>query len=134
MAALPGGGFETTVILNRRLRPPFSFYFMAAWIGVDLDGTLAEYFPAQGNVIGQPIKPMVERVKQWLKRGIEVRIMTARACYPDLIPAVEAWSLEQFGQTLRVTATKDFEMLELWDDRAIQLIPNTGRTVVPYKN
>lgn len=37
------------------------------WIGVDLDGTLAEYLGWQGmGHIGEPIAPMVERVKAWL--------------------------------------------------------------------
>ena len=51
------------------------------WIGVDLDGTLAEYLGWQGmGHIGEPIAPMVERVKAWLAEGKDVRIFTARVC------------------------------------------------------
>ena len=50
---------------------------MRGWIGVDLDGTLAEYHGWNGS-IGKPIAPMVDRVKRWLAEGVEVRIMTAR--------------------------------------------------------
>jgi len=31
-----------------------------------------------------------------------------------------------FGRTFEITATKDFHMWALYDDRAIQVIPNTG--------
>ena len=53
------------------------------WIGVDLDGTLAEhYWPAKGDYdptrIGDPIPMMVERVRGWLAEGREVRVFTAR--------------------------------------------------------
>ena len=49
------------------------------WIGVDLDGTLAEYNGWQGPAnIGAPIPAMVERVKAWLEEGRDVRIFTAR--------------------------------------------------------
>lgn len=100
---------------------------MAGWIGVDLDGTLAIYTGWQGaDNIGDPIKPMLNRVKQWLSEGTEVRIFTARATIPEQIPPVQAW-LEKHGLGgLAVTNVKDFGMIELWDDRCIQLIPNTG--------
>lgn len=41
---------------------------MAKWIGVDLDGTLAEY-NGQLSGIGDPINPMMNRVKRWLSQG-----------------------------------------------------------------
>lgn len=97
---------------------------MSGWIGVDLDGTLA--FHAGGMGIGYPILPMLNRIKQWLVEGKTVKIMTARASVPDLIPEVEAWCLKHIGVVLPVTNEKDFGMLELWDDRAVQIIPNTG--------
>lgn len=43
------------------------------WIGVDLDGTLAEYHGWDDGRIGAPIPKMVQRVKQWLAEGKEVR-------------------------------------------------------------
>ena len=93
------------------------------WIGVDLDGTLAEWDGWKGHEhIGPPIPAMLERVKRWIKMDIEVRIFTARASVPDHIPPVEQW-LEKNGLGgLRVTNQKDYKMLQLWDDRCVQVL------------
>lgn len=100
------------------------------WIGVDLDGTLAHYDTWRGpEHIGEPIMPMVERVRRWLAEGQEVRIMTARANLQLSVAAIQVWTHQMFGQVLEVTQTKDLHMKELWDDRAVQVIPNTGRTL-----
>lgn len=98
-----------------------------SWIGVDLDGTLAEYggFKGKDN-IGDPIPKMLARVHKWLSEGKEVRIFTARAWLPEQIPPVKAWCKKWIGVELEVTNVKDFAMIELWDDRAIQVIANTG--------
>ena len=49
------------------------------WIGVDLDGTLAEYDGWVGpQHIGKPVPLMVDRVKRMLDYGEDVRIFTAR--------------------------------------------------------
>jgi hypothetical protein len=110
----------------------------SGWIGVDLDGTLAEYDVWRGpDHIGKPIPLMLERVKRWLAEGREVRIFTARVYHPsdDLArffdaaharEVIEKWCLEHLGQRLQVTCTKDYSMIEVWDDRAIQVVPNTG--------
>lgn len=110
------------------------------WIGVDLDGTLATYTGWQGPAhIGAPVPLMVARVKQWLKEGKSIRIFTARVCgYQDLeIRAVktmiEAWCVIHIGIALPITNIKDRDMIELWDDRAIQVIPNTGISVRDFK-
>ena len=102
------------------------------WIGVDLDGTLALYEGWKGSEhIGAPIAPMVERIKGWLAAGVEVRIFTARVAVPEvgIVARIEAWCAEHIGQALPVTATKDYGMIELWDDRAVQVIPNTGEAL-----
>lgn len=100
---------------------------MSGWIGVDLDGTLAEYHGWSSlEDIGNPIPRMQERVKQWLAEGKEVRIFTARANVPSNILYIEEWCTKHLGQTLKVTATKDLDMMVLYDDRAIQVIRNTG--------
>lgn len=111
---------------------------MSGWTGIDLDGTLAYYdgFKSPEH-IGAPIPKMVERVKRWLAEGRDVRIFTARACpySGDKISAVdiasarkaiETWCEEHIGQRLPITYCKDYQMFELWDDRAIQVIKNTG--------
>ena len=103
------------------------------WIGVDLDGTLAHYNNFEGELmIGAPIEKMVQRVKEWLKQGIEVRILTARVSHPDsdheaVTQAIHHWCILHIGKQLRVTCKKDYKMIELWDDRAVQVIPNTGK-------
>lgn len=101
---------------------------ISGWIGVDLDGTLAHYDGWRGeDHIGDPIPLMLDRVKRWIADGVEVRIFTARAFVPSQVPFVEAW-LEKHGISgLKVTNVKDFAMVELWDDRCVQIIPNTGR-------
>ena len=99
------------------------------WIGVDLDGTLAKYESWQGPThIGEPIGPMVRRIQDWLVRGIEVRIFTARAyrAEPEVIGAIQDWSHRHIGTRLAVTCTKDYAMMELWDDRAVRVVANTG--------
>lgn len=107
---------------------------MSGWYGVDLDGTLAEYDGWQGiRHIGEPVPLMRERVMVWLAEGREVRIFTARVCPSEkgdheLARAmIENWCMEHLGQVLLVTNEKDFGMIELWDDRCVQVEKNTGR-------
>jgi hypothetical protein len=115
---------------------------MRQWIGVDLDGTLAEFHGWQKDgSIGKPVPAMVARVKQWLAEGKEVRIFTARI-WPwgttetvggqlvsnasQQIDQINQWCIAHIGVTLPVTCVKDFGMVELWDDRAVQVRINTG--------
>lgn len=102
------------------------------WIGVDLDGTLAEYHGWRGiEHIGTPIPAMVARVQAWLLAGREVRIFTARCVEPEAVPHIEAWCLEHVGQVLPVTNVKDYGMVALYDDRAYHVLPNTGAVIEP---
>lgn len=103
------------------------------WIGVDLDGTLAEYDTWVGpEHIGKPIPKMVARIKAWLSEGTEVRIVTARVapkCSEDATVCrgyIETWLLEHLEVLLPITHSKDEHMWELWDDRAVQVEKNTG--------
>ena len=105
------------------------------WIGVDLDGTLARYDGWKGpQHIGEPIPAMLNRVKRWLSEGKDVRIFTARVCSNNpfkltAIKAIEEWCKQHIGVILLITAEKDSNMIELWDDRCIQVIPNTSARV-----
>ena len=104
----------------------------SGWIGVDLDGTLALYNDWRDyKHIGEPIPLMLERVKHWISIGQEVRIVTARISFPETrtesIKVIEKWCIKHVGQKLLVTNEKDFAMIELWDDRCVQVIPNTGK-------
>jgi hypothetical protein len=96
---------------------------------VDLDGTLAHYDGWMGGAIGAPIPVMVDRVKAWLDQGIEVQIFTARVANDDGTQRalIEAWCQEHLGAVLAISNAKDIRCVELWDDRAIQVIPNTGQ-------
>jgi hypothetical protein len=99
---------------------------MEAWIGVDLDGTLAEYGGWVGpEHIGKPIPKMMARVKTWLAEGRKVKIFTARCCDPSQIPHIKKW-LDRHGLgNLEVTNMKDYGMVQLWDDRCVQVIENS---------
>ena len=98
---------------------------------VDLDGTLAHYDEWEGpDKIGEPIEPMVKRVKGWLADGKKVVIFTARAHgdTADLaIPSIKKWCKELLGRELEVTCTKTQHIVEFWDDRAIGVVKNTGK-------
>lgn len=103
------------------------------YIAVDLDGTLAKYDGWKGaSVIGEPIKPMLNRVKQALEDGKKIKILTARASGEGAKTAKNAirqWCKKHIGQELPITATKDRDIIELWDDRAIQVKKNTGNKI-----
>lgn len=105
---------------------------MIGWVGVDLDGTLARYDSWRGaEHIGDPIEPMMDRVRHWLAAGIDVRIFTARVACDEpergrVTAIIQAW-LERHGlPALAVTCIKDYAMMSLWDDRCVQVVPNTG--------
>lgn len=106
------------------------------WIGVDLDGTIAHYDGWRGDThIGPPVPKMLARVKAWLAEGKTVKIVTARAACADpeeraaVVEAVRRWCYEHVGEFLEITASKDYAMIELWDDRCVQVVRNTGDRV-----
>lgn len=102
------------------------------WIGVDLDGTLAHYDERHGmERIGAACIPMVRRVQQWLAAGIEVRVVTARAGDPSLKSFVPSWLRDHNLPELPVTCRRDMALLQLWDDRAVQVEVNTGNIMTP---
>jgi hypothetical protein len=78
---------------------------------------------------------MVERVKLWRRQGLEVRIFTARVSVPSsderevARAVIEAWCYEHLGEVLPVTCVKDYECLEIFDDRAWRVQRNTGRVL-----
>ena len=95
------------------------------WLGVDFDGTLAHYDHYRGEShVGEPIEPMVKKVRQWLRDGKEVRLFTARK--PN--PALRRWMKEHLGEVLQITNVKDQHMQALFDDRAVNVERNTGKT------
>src|SRR4029077_2378130 len=107
-----------------------------AWIAIDLDGTLAIYPPDNGQSIGSPIAPMVDRVKEFVANGIEVRIFTARGagnivsdtCARN-VREINKWVDEHIGSPLEITCEKDNQCVAIFDDIAIPVEHNTGRTL-----
>jgi len=102
------------------------------WHGVDFDGTLAKYTEWKGPThTGSPVPKMLARVKQWIADGEEVRIFTARVNPKDKDceksrKAIQDWTMKHLERKLKVTHEKDKEMIDMWDDRAVQIVPNKG--------
>ena len=117
----------------------------SGWIGVDLDGTLAIYNGWGDGALGEPVGEMLFRVKKWIADGRTVKIFTARVGETGLRNniggvddksfadeqriLIQDWCEKHIGMRLEVTAQKDFGMIELWDDRAVQVEMNTGRPI-----
>ena len=107
------------------------------WTGFDLDGTLAEYEGWNGiENIGKPIKPMCDLIKKLHKEGEEVKILTARVSPrddgtspEDARKYIEDWCEKNLGFVPPITHEKDSLMDKLYDDRAVQVIENTGITI-----
>jgi hypothetical protein len=96
-------------------------------IYIDLDGTLAQYKGWKGiQHIGDPVVMMMRRLFIYLDEGYVVKIFTARSNHPDAVPYIKEW-LKQFGlEDLEVTNIKGFDMVKLYDDRAVAVKPNEG--------
>ena len=121
------------------------------WYGFDLDGTLAKYDGWKGiDHIGEPVKPMVDLIKRMHDEGKVVKIMTARIAPHKLedgtvgesyitVPGGEKgatrnyahqfindWCHFNLGFVPEIVYQKDHLMLELYDDRVKQVVPNEG--------
>lgn len=111
------------------------------------------------NVFGEPIQPMIERILFWRANGVEVRIVTARVGLPTSTELLSGRPVhsnvmrhkckisgDRYSDQMMVKAIqdhcelhglprlwvqphKDYNMIELWDDRAIQVVANTGLTL-----
>jgi len=105
------------------------------WIGVGLDGTLAQVESLDDcpEAIGQPVPAMAQRVLDWHQSGFRVKILTWRGETADGRAAVAAWLQRHGLPELEVTHEKDFDMVEFWAARGIQVIPNTGKPVGPSR-
>jgi hypothetical protein len=105
-------------------------YGGSPWIGVDLDGTLArDLGSTRWDEIGSPIEPMLTRVKRWVAEGRTVKIFTARASSPRQVAAIKEWLASCGLPDLEVTNVKDLQMIELWDDRCVQVTTNLGEPI-----
>lgn len=128
------------------------------WIGVDLDGTMYTYTEWVGwNVFGEPIQPMHDRVRAFLNAGIQVRIVTARIAIPlgemengwrynrvarwqcrvskqwysdhMMRSAIQDRLVQDGFPMLEIQPHKESGMMMLFDDRAVQVVSNTGVTL-----
>ena len=101
------------------------------WYGIDLDGTLAKYDKWEGiENIGEPIPAMVAKVKKLLSDGKDARIFTARVANgKEAVEYIDKWCKKHLGKKLPVTNVKDQHCLEIWDDRAKQVVRNKGMFV-----
>jgi hypothetical protein len=104
------------------------------YIALDFDGVIAHYdsWEAQGNKVGKPVKYMVSKVKEWLKKGYKVSIFTARLSHSQTTSEVEIQKIQNFlkenglPETLQITCLKMYYFTHFVDDRAYHVIPNTG--------
>ena len=73
-----------------------------------------------------------------LDEGFDIRIFTARVCPQNdvarAIMHIDEWCLKHIGRVLPVTCIKNFDMLELWDDRCVQVAKNFGFPTSSQKN
>jgi hypothetical protein len=122
------------------------------WIGVDLDGVLVEWDPKYLPGLGPPIANGIVLVRQLRAAGQEVRIFTARVQPSPDEPAwwdearrlgydtaegwvagqverIDAFCSKHFQAVLPITAAKDWRMITCYDDRCVQMIPNTGESL-----
>lgn len=97
-------------------------------IACDFDGTLSNYTTYRGvGVYGDPIIPMVDRLKGHISDGDEVVIFTARARNPKEVELIKQWCKDVFDKDLEVTDKKSPMFDVMYDDRAVRIEKNTGR-------
>ena len=108
----------------------------SGWVGVDADKTLFVYdgtWHGPGH-FGPPVPLMVARVKAHLDQGDTVKLFSARVSDPQWesvgLPAWQALSYRLFGEILEATNIKDYKMILLYDDKAIQVVPDTGELAI----
>jgi hypothetical protein len=105
------------------------------WWGFDMDATIAFYETWGDGSTGAPIKPMIRRMKHYLRIGRKVAIVTARVHPSEPAKALQEDFVRNFlNKNIGVEAAskvdirydKDRHMIALYDDRAEQVIPNKG--------
>lgn len=108
-------------------------------IACDLDRTLAYYDGWRGPLhIGHPIPAMVRCIQEHLKKGEHVTIFSARihddektgVTSEQIIKAIGDWTEVNIGKRLNATNVKLHTFDRIYDDIAVQVVPNTGKRVV----
>ena len=106
-----------------------------AWVGVDLDGTLAEaggLYTENGcydlTHVGKPVQAILTLVKDLLAAGVQVKIFTARVEFgAGIYRPIEIWMGMQGLPCLPITNKKDLRCVGLVDDIAFGVAWNQGR-------
>ena len=101
-----------------------------------MDATIAFYATWGDGSIGAPIKPMIRRMKHYIRTGRKVAIVTARVHPSKGLEATEHLHKVrdfldvQFGKdvsdSIDIRCDKDMHLIALFDDRAESVIPNKG--------
>ena len=104
-------------------------------IAVDLDGTLAHYDGWKGiGHIGCVIPEVANAMERAQDEGAEVHLFTARVSDPEDAAEAHAviskWAAANHFNFASITAVKHKFFTEFWDDRAIQVIKNSGMFVL----
>lgn len=103
-------------------------------VAFDLDGTLAQYDGWKGDThIGEPIPKMVERWKAYREKGVTCVIFTARYSEDPAkemaMKLIQNWSYQNLGEIAPITNEKTPNIVRIYDDRARQVLENTGQVV-----
>lgn len=109
------------------------------WYGFDIDGTIADNSAHTFGMgkIGKPIKPMCDLMKKLHAEGRRVKIFTARlsdvgsdhSSQQAVKEHIWKWCDENLGFRPEITDRKDYKMECLYDDRAKQVVRNTGECI-----
>jgi hypothetical protein len=107
------------------------------WVGVDLDGTLAEEVKVDENyalTIGKPYPKVIAFVKDLIDSGVKVKIFTPRVSemeprHAAAEKAIRKWTKAQFGTPIPSTATRDYLCVTILSVKVKQLVPDTGMTL-----
>lgn len=95
---------------------------------IDLDGTLAYYdrWSNEGD-IGEPIEDIKNKILRWISEDITIKIFTARAYCNKNIKVIRKWLLlNGLPPTLEITNIKGIDCNIILDDKAREVIKNTG--------
>lgn len=97
----------------------------AKWIGIDLDGTLAE--TVTGDRIGRPIPAIAELLLNIHQNGkYKVKIFTARAENSEKVEQIKEWLRFYEFPDLEITNVKDSECVLIIDNIATRVYKDCG--------
>jgi hypothetical protein len=111
-------------------------------VGCNLDRTLAFFDGWRGPMhIGRPIPAMVRCIQDHLAKGDHVTIFSSRihdyekmgVSAEQVTKAIGDWTEFNVGVRLPATNVKLHTFDRIYDDIAIQVIPNTGKRVLLRK-